>query len=112
MGTWRDDAWTSSVVSGLPARDRRSGAYRWYLPTSLASLSLRLPQDLALQIASAERGVRALNTADGSALSRVKVQHLFTAFDALRVPSLERAQCNVSSAWTTRAAGCTTPPRT
>lgn len=66
MGTWHRQSWQSNLGSGLPARERRSGTFAWYLPNTLVNLTLQLPTDLAQRIAQAERAVRRLNTAEGS----------------------------------------------
>lgn len=61
MATWMDALWTSDIESGAPRGDRRSGAYRWYLPDSLDQRTVAVGHDLARGIARAERAIRSLN---------------------------------------------------
>lgn len=60
MGSWHDAAWDSRIKDGLPQRERRSGTYRWHLPTPLTGLPVVIPPALDRQLADAERAVRTL----------------------------------------------------
>lgn len=64
--------WESSLGSGLPRRERRSGDYRAYLPDRLQGLPLALPPQTDAALARAERAVRALtgNTHDLAGIAR------------------------------------------
>lgn len=52
--------WLSSIESGLPRRDRRSGTYRRYVPDLMLGSPLLLPPDVDELVAKAERAVRNL----------------------------------------------------
>lgn len=60
MATWDEAVWVSSIESGLPRRDRRSGAYRRYVPDPLMGSPLVLPPDVDHLVGRAEQAVRAL----------------------------------------------------
>lgn len=61
MASWDEDLWASSIESGLPRRDRRSGIYRRYVPDPLIGSPLLLPPDLDELMALAEQAVRRLS---------------------------------------------------
>ncbi|MEJ5945579.1 Fic family protein [Pseudokineococcus basanitobsidens] len=65
MAGWSQDWWDGSSVSGLPARDRRSGDYRRYLPDPLAGRPFHAPVWLERKAAAVERRVRDLGSAPG-----------------------------------------------
>lgn len=60
MARWDQNTWTSSVESGLPRRDRRSGSYHSYMPDTLLDGPLLLPPAADALVARAEGAVRAL----------------------------------------------------
>ncbi|WP_342373513.1 Fic family protein [Propioniciclava soli] len=60
MATWDEDYWTSTIESGLPRRDRRSGAYLAYVPDQLQETPLLLPPGVDATVATAEQAVRTL----------------------------------------------------
>lgn len=60
MATWEQGSWTSSIESGLPRRDRRSGTFRSYVPDPLQASPLLLPPEVDARVAQAERAVRSL----------------------------------------------------
>jgi len=60
MASWDEGLWASSIESGLPRRDRRSGIYRRYVPDPLIGSPLLLPPDLDELVALAEQSVRRL----------------------------------------------------
>lgn len=60
MATWEEDLWTSSIESGMPRRDRRSGGYLRYVPDSLMAGPLWLPPDVDQLVARAEQAVQDL----------------------------------------------------
>lgn len=72
MATWDEGVWVSSVESGLPRRDRRSGAYRHYVPDLLLGSPLLLPPDLDDLVGRAEQAVRSLagNAGDLAGIAR------------------------------------------
>jgi len=61
MASWDENRWESSIESGLPRRDRRSGQFRTYVPDELVASPLVLPRDVDDLISQAERSVRGLN---------------------------------------------------
>lgn len=63
MGTWDEAQWESSVDSGVPRRERRSGPYRRYVPDLLSGAPLALTPDVDALVARAERRVRELGSA-------------------------------------------------
>lgn len=77
MGTWHEARW-HSAESGGTARQRRSGQFRWYLPTTLSALRLSLPGSLNTELAQVERRVRELSSGpsgeDLAALARFLVR--------------------------------------
>ena len=60
MDAWEEAWWEHDGTSGLPRRDRRSGAYRTYLPDPLVGVPLTLDRGADLLVAEAERQVRSL----------------------------------------------------
>lgn len=60
MATWDENHWTSTIESGLPKRDRRSGAFATYVPDPLQATPLLLPPDVDELTARAESAVRTL----------------------------------------------------
>ncbi len=65
---WETDHWESSVDSGVPRRDRRSGEYSRYVPAPLVGAPLRLDASLDELVATAEREVRAVSAERGHQL--------------------------------------------
>lgn len=72
MATWNEGWWESTVESGLPRRERRSGRYRSYAPDFLLSAPLLLPPQVDALTARAEFAVRNLtgNTHDLAGIAR------------------------------------------
>ena len=60
MARWEEEHWESSLGSGLPRRERRSGMYRSYVPDPLLAIPLALPPTTDTAVAQAERAVRDL----------------------------------------------------
>lgn len=60
MGTLHEEFWLSEGA-GRTRKERRSGAYSYYLPTLLNSLDFSLDQDVVNDVASAERAIAQLN---------------------------------------------------
>ncbi|WP_432510312.1 Fic family protein [Kineococcus sp. SYSU DK001] len=60
MATSEDASWPAGGETGLPARDRRSGPYRTYLPDPLGYRPLVIDPSLSRRIAQVERAVRDL----------------------------------------------------
>jgi len=65
VADWVPDRWDGGSVSGLPARDRRSGEYHRYLPDPLSGRPLHVPAWLESKAAAVERRVRDLGSAPG-----------------------------------------------
>ncbi len=61
MATWDKCEWASTIESGLPKRDRRSGSYRCYVPDPLQGSPLELSPAIDELIAHAEQSVRTLS---------------------------------------------------
>lgn len=61
MATWSQDHWQSTIESGLPHRDRRSGTYLRYVPDLLSGSPLLLPPEVDHLIGKAEKSVRNLS---------------------------------------------------
>lgn len=61
MAEWEAEECASTVESGLPRRDRRSGSYRTYLPDHLQDTPLLLPPAIDALVARAEESVRGLS---------------------------------------------------
>ena len=55
---YEDQYWLAADTSQLPARDRRSGPYRAYLPDRLSSRALMASPGLSTKAAEAEEAVR------------------------------------------------------
>jgi Fic family protein len=68
---WETDHWESSVDSGVPRRDRRSGEYSRYVPAPLVGAPLRLDASLDELVATAERAVRAVTAEMGRDLAGI-----------------------------------------
>lgn len=64
--------WASSIESGLPRRDRHSGAYWPYVPDMLLQSPLLLPPDLDQAVSRAEKALHGLagNTRDLAGIAR------------------------------------------
>lgn len=71
MAGWESAEWRSSIESGVPRRDRRSGPYRRYRPDRLEAHPITLDGDLARRVAATERAVRSLNAPGGEALASI-----------------------------------------
>lgn len=71
MAGWESAHWESSIDSGAPRRDRRTGTYRRYLPDLLEAHPVTLDGDLARRVAGAEKAVRALNEPGAEALASI-----------------------------------------
>ena len=61
MATYEDQYWQAVETSQLPARERRSGRYRAYLPDRLSSRPLIASPDLSTKATDAEQAVRAVS---------------------------------------------------
>ncbi len=61
MASWQRATWQTSLESGVPRRDRRSGTFSTYVPDNLNGAPLALNVDLDAAIADAERRVRDLS---------------------------------------------------
>lgn len=61
MATWEDAHWESSVDSGIPRHEQRSGVYQRYVPDLVDGIGLAVNGDISRQVTTIERSVRALN---------------------------------------------------
>ncbi len=61
MGSWEEARWESSVHSGVPRSERRSGIYARYLPDLIDGVGLAIDGPTSRRVAEVERKVRALN---------------------------------------------------
>ena len=61
MAGWERVTWESTIDSGVPRRDRRSGAYARYVPDLLEAHPITLDGPLARKVAAVERAVRGLS---------------------------------------------------
>jgi Fic family protein len=60
VATYLNAAWPAGGETGLPARDRRSGSYRTYLPDPLGYRPLVVDPALSKRVAEVERAIRDL----------------------------------------------------
>lgn len=72
MAEWEQGTWMSSIESGLPRHDRRSGTYRWYLPDPLLGSALLISPEVDQLLGRTERAVRQLsgNVCDLAGIAR------------------------------------------
>ncbi|CAN5296215.1 Fic family protein [soil metagenome] len=61
MAAWESAHWESTIDSGVPKADRRSGAYRRYVPDLLDGVGLAVDGGVSRQVTAVERSIRALN---------------------------------------------------
>lgn len=61
MGSWEDAHWESSVDSGMPRLEQRSGPYQRYVPDPVDGTALAVDGDVSRRVAAVERSVRDLN---------------------------------------------------
>lgn len=61
MATWEDAHWESSVDSGVPRHEHRSGVYQRYVPDPIDGIGLAINGNVSRRVATVERTVRALN---------------------------------------------------
>ena len=61
MATWEDAHWESSVDTGVPRPEHRSGVYQRYVPDPIDGIGLAINGNLSRRVATVERNVRALN---------------------------------------------------
>ncbi len=71
MASWQEASWASTLHSGVPRRERRSGAYRRYLPDSLLAMPVLLGVELSHQTAVLEREVRSLGSPQDETLASI-----------------------------------------
>ena len=69
MAAWEPAHWESDIASGIPRSEQRSGTYQRYLPDLVDGAALAVDASVSREVATAERGIRALNGsgAEGSA---------------------------------------------
>lgn len=61
MSSWDEQFWESSIDSGLPRRERRSGAYSSYVPDPLMGRHFPPSAELDAALTRAERAIRRIN---------------------------------------------------
>lgn len=71
MGRWDEAWWESALGSGVRRKDRRSGAYRSYVPDPLEERAVSLSSELSRRIAEAEAAVRRIDGSGGELLASV-----------------------------------------
>jgi Fic family protein len=71
VAAWEQAHWESSIESGVPRRERQSGAYTRYVPDALEAHPVTMTSELARLVASAEQSVRSLNSPGGEALASI-----------------------------------------
>lgn len=71
MSSWETAHWEPDPVSGVPKRDRRSGAYGRFVPDRLAGYPLVFDADFSHAIAEAERAVAELAHPEAAVLASV-----------------------------------------
>ncbi|WP_199711066.1 Fic family protein [Tessaracoccus antarcticus] len=61
MATWEDAFWESSVDSGVPRHEQRSGIYQRYVPDLIDGMALAVDGGVSRQVTPIERSIRLLN---------------------------------------------------
>lgn len=61
MATWEEAHWESTIDSGVPKAEQRSGDYRRYVPDFVDGISLAVDGEVSRAVATVERNIRALN---------------------------------------------------
>lgn len=61
MATWEEADWESTVGSGVPKAEQRSGVYRRYVPDFVDGIGLAVGSEVSRAVATVERSIRALN---------------------------------------------------
>ena len=71
MAAWERAHWESDIASGIPRSGQRSGRYQRYVPDSIDGTALAVDAGLSRQVATVERGIRALNGAGAEGLAGI-----------------------------------------
>ncbi|GAB3919096.1 hypothetical protein GCM10011575_29400 [Microlunatus endophyticus] len=71
MATWEEAHWQSSLDSGVPKVDRRSGTYHRYVPDSIDGLGLAVDGEVSRRANQVERRIRALNGSGAEGLAGI-----------------------------------------
>ncbi len=59
MATWEGAYWESSLTTGVPRHERRSGPYQRYVPDVLDGIGIAVGGQLSRQAGAIERSIRA-----------------------------------------------------
>ena len=86
MGAWDDATWENDLMSGVPRRDRRSGAFRPFVPDRLTGTPLALDPATDALVVAAERRVRAL---DGSSKDLAGISRFLLRSEAIASSRIE-----------------------
>ena len=71
MATWEDAHWESTIDSGGPRADQRSGGYQRYVPDHLDGAGLAIDGTVSRQVSAVERSIRALNRSGAEGLGGI-----------------------------------------
>lgn len=88
MGTYHPAIWLSEGA-GRSRRERRSGGYRYYLPTTLAKLSFDLAPDVVGDVAAAERALLKLDQSSSVLRSSEGLARLLLRAEAVSSSHIE-----------------------
>ena len=89
MATWDQGEWASSIESGLPRRDRRSGTYRRRSDSATALIVRDLPATPVLTSATAERIHHVSHVATDRALAELVAAHILDSHERRGVRSYQ-----------------------
>jgi Fic family protein len=71
MAAWESAHWESDIASGIPRSEQRSGTYQRYLPDLVDGAALAVDASVSREVATAERGIRALNGSGAEGLAGI-----------------------------------------
>lgn len=105
MGTLHKQKWISNGV-GQSRKQRRSGAYYYYLPTPLSAIRINLSMDVSADVSRAERSIiqlndtaKALHNSEGLARLLLRAEAVSSSFiEGLTIGArrLLRAEVNIA----------------
>ena len=71
MATWEEAHWQSSLGSGVPWANRRSGTYRRYVPDPIDGIGLAVDGEVSRRANQVERHIRPLNGSGAEGLAGI-----------------------------------------
>jgi Fic family protein len=71
MGSWEDALWESTLDSGIPKAERRSGRYQRYVPDFVDGVGLAVDGTVSRAVTTVERRIRAVNGPGAEGLAGV-----------------------------------------